>query len=244
MTADEIIVAAAQYARAGWRVFPVSPSTKRPMTAHGHLDATSDPDAVLELWRDRFGSIATPTGDGFMVIDIDPRNGGVVPPWAPPTRSVRTQSGGTHLHYAIDRDIKSRAGLFGPGIDSKSAGGYVLLPPSPGYSWNMDGESGEVLPRAALKADWLLTKISPTQRTGATGGAERLPPNQWRRGIIHDQVVAWAGYFAAVLDDEREIEAATWDMVNRAKEAGTNIDNARNHIGTAISWVLERERNK
>jgi hypothetical protein len=33
-------------------------------------------------------------------------------------------------------------------------------------------------------------------------------------------------------------------MVNQAKASGVVIDNARNHIGTAISWVLERERAK
>ena len=140
-------------ASAGWRVFPVSASTKRPRTPHGHLDATSDVERVV-AWAALFnegGGIATPTGQGLLVIDIDPRNGGEVPTWAPKTRAVRTQSGGFHLHYAIDRDIKSRAGLFGPGVDSKSHGGYVLLPPSPGYVWATGPEQG----RTRLSADWL-----------------------------------------------------------------------------------------
>lgn len=231
---------AAQYARAGWRVFPVDAGSKRPRTPHGHLDASADEQRVRgwAMLFDSGGAIATPTGDGLFVLDVDPRSGGKVPAWAPETRTVRTQSGGLHLHYAIDEDIKSRAGLFGPGLDSKSAGGYVLLPPSPGYEWASDA------PRARITKLWLMNKIAPTQVRGAEHAADRLPPDQWRRGIIHDQVVAWAAYFAGVMDDDREVHEATWAMVNQARAAGVLIDNARDHIGGAIRWVLERERAK
>lgn len=227
--------AALALAEGGWRVFPVSAESKRPRSLHGHLDATTDP-ALIRDWASQFdygGAIGTPTGDGLLVIDIDPRNGGRVPHWAPPTRLVKTQSGGQHLHYKVDEDIKSRAGLFGPGVDSKCAGGYVLLPPSPGYEWL------DLRPRTALTKTFLEAWM--VQESTSTGGAVRLPPERWRRGIIHDQVVAWAAYFAGELDDEREVIAAVWSMVDAARASGTVIDNARGHIDTAIQWVLERE---
>lgn len=229
--------AAVALAQAGWPVFPVSRTDKHPLTTHGHLDATTSVRQVLQ-WADRFdsGAIATPTGGPhkLLVVDVDPRNGGIIPQWCPPTRTVRTQSGGTHLHYKLmDGEVKSRAEAFGPGVDSKSAGGYVLLPPSPGYKW-LDTRERTVLPVALVEAHMVLP-------TTAGGGAARLAPEQWRRGIIHDQVVAWAAYFAGELDDEDEVTEAVWTMVNQAQRAGVRIDNARDHIGAAIRWVLARE---
>lgn len=227
--------AAVSLAQAGWPVFPVSKTEKRPLTAHGHLDATTNVRQVLR-WASRFdtGAIATPTGNGLLVIDVDPRNGGRVPSWAPPTRLVKTQSGGLHLHYKLlNGDVKSRAGAFGPGVDSKSAGGYVLLPPSPGYTW------ADVRPRTALTKEFV--EMHMVASTTASGSATRLPPEQWARGIIHDQVVAWAAYFAAELEDEDDVTRATWAMVDQARAAGVTIDNARDHIGSAIRWVLARE---
>lgn len=228
---------AVELAQAGWPVFPVDLGTKRPKTAHGHLDASADPDRVRR-WHNLFdahGGIATPTGNGLLVIDVDPRNGGVVPEWAPQTLTAMTQSGGLHLYYKVDEDITSRAGLFGPGVDSKSRGGYVLVPPSPGYRWTT------VQPRTALLADDLRLHFHEVYAEGP-GGA-RIPPEQWQRGIIHDQVVAWAAYFAGQLDNDDDVKTAVWAMVDQARAAGTHIDNARGHIDSAIRWVLRREAN-
>lgn len=225
---------AVKLARAGWPVFPVDATSKRPKTTHGHLDATTDIGRIV-AWATAFdygGAIATPTGNGLLVIDVDPRNGGSVPAWAPVTRTVETQSGGLHLHYKLDEDIKSRASMFGPGVDSKSAGGYVLLPPSPGYTWK-DTRPRTALTKAFLEG-WIVAPTTPS------GGAARLAPEKWYRGIIHDQVVAWAAYFAGELDDD-EVEAAVWAIIDQARASGTRIDNARDHIGSAIRWVLQRE---
>ena len=44
--------AALSYANKGWKVFPVTPNQKRPLTAlapQGHKNATSDP-AIIEQW--------------------------------------------------------------------------------------------------------------------------------------------------------------------------------------------------
>lgn len=222
-------------ADAGWAVFPVSGRSKRPLTSHGHLDATLDQRQIHRWWAEYpEASVATPTGNGLLVIDIDPRNGGKVPEWAPQTLTVRTQSGGLHLHYKVDEDITSRAGLFGPGVDSKSKGGYVLVPPSPGYTWT------QVQPRTALLAADL--RLRMRENSGSDGSAMRLPPEQWQRGIIHDQVVAWAAYFAGQLDDD-DVPTAVWAMVDQARANGVYIDNARGHIDSAIRWVMRREAN-
>lgn len=228
------VVDALQYASAGWKVLPVG-EDKRPLTSHGVHDATTDLDWIRNR---RWPAIATPTGDGLLVIDIDPRNGGEFRGWMPSTRCVRTQSGGYHLHYRIDRDIKSRANLFGPGIDSKSAGGYVLVPPSPGYTWKNQLEP------TPISADYLERYVNRESfPNGATGGATRVRPQEWRKGMIHDQVLAWAAYLAGDSDmSERDVVNGVWDLINAAREHGTPIDNAGQHIDKAIAWVLSRER--
>jgi hypothetical protein len=228
---------ALQLASAGWRVFPVDAETKRPRTTHGHLDATKDPTQIVAWSRqfNRGGAIATPTGDGLLVVDVDPRNGGIVAPWLKdaPTLVVRTQSGGYHFYFSVAEDIKSRAGMFGRGVDSKSAGGYVLVPPSPGYSWLNQR------PRAVLTDVYVRAKMAP--EAVASEARPRKDPADWYRGIIHEQVVAWAAYFAATLDDPTDVVSATWGQVDRARAAGVEIDNARGHIDRAIRWVLHRE---
>lgn len=232
--------AALDLAAAGWPVFPVDLASKRPRTKHGHLDATTD-ETQIRAWRDRFdlmGGIATPTGNGLLVIDIDPRNGGKVPNWLPPDRTpvVKTQSGGWHLYYDTDTPIKSKAGLFGPGVDSKCRGGYVLMPPTPGYEW---ADLGPLTQRVRLPESFLREHMVDGSGDGQI--TPRLAPDKWRRGIIHDQAVAWAAYFAGQGLDDLEVEAATWGVIGQAQDAGVRIDNARGHIDTAIRWVLKRE---
>jgi hypothetical protein len=228
---------ALQLAAAGWRVFPVNAESKRPRTKHGHLDATTDEQTIVG-WSNSFnvgGAIATPTGDGLLVVDVDPRNGGIVAPWLVEANTlvVRTQSGGWHFYFKVSTDIKSRPGMFGRGVDSKSSGGYVLVPPSPGYHW-VEGGTRKLLPDLVVRA-----KMAP--ESIARQSSPRLDPNDWYRGIIHEQVVAWAAYFAATLDDPTDVVSATWGQVDRARAAGVQIDNARGHIDRAIRWVLHRE---
>lgn len=227
--------AAIELARSGWPVFPVSGDEKRPRTRHGHLDATKDPQTI-RAWHRAFnngGAIATPTGNGLLVVDVDPRNGGSRPSWAPDTLTVKTQSGGLHLYYKIEpEDIRSRASLFGPGVDSKCSGGYVLVPPSPGYHWL------DVRPRSVLRTEDVRAHFDNSYVSGET--AARIPPEQWHRGIIHDQVMAWAAYFAGQLNPD-DVPTAVWALVDQARAAGVRIDNSRDHIGSAIRWVVSRE---
>jgi Bifunctional DNA primase/polymerase, N-terminal len=51
-------------------VFPCA--GKEPLTQHGFYDATADLEAIRRMW-DRYpdAGIATPTGDGMLVLDVD-----------------------------------------------------------------------------------------------------------------------------------------------------------------------------
>lgn len=128
--------------------------------------------------------------------------------------------------------------MFGPGLDSKSAGGYVLIPPSPGYEW-LTLNPVAFLSQHAIESH-VDTSYSPN---GATGGVRRVNPQEWRKGMIHDQVIAWAAYLASEDVDDRDVVEGVWDLIRVANEHGAGIDNAGNHIDKAIEWVLLRERN-
>jgi hypothetical protein len=144
--------AAFQYVERGLAIFPCEPDSKRPATPRGFKDASTElkPDDHPRLKG--FAEFFLPDGSeiivgaqenwaiepgphGFTVIDIDPKNGGdetwarLVAQYGPvTTRAVRTPSGGLHLWFRGTLPKVNRK--LGPGIDTRSFGGYVLLPPS------------------------------------------------------------------------------------------------------------------
>lgn len=128
-------------AERGWPVFPCKPGQKTPATEHGHLDATTDPDAITEWFARRPGrNLAVATGaPGPDVLDIDYHGpaGSGFPALArlatagllqDAAGSVRTPSGGLHIYFA---GSEQRSGhLAASHIDFRAAGGYALIPPS------------------------------------------------------------------------------------------------------------------
>ena len=45
-----------------------------------------------------------------------------------------TPSGGAHLFFAAD-GVTCSVDKIALGVDTRGDGGYVIVPPSPGYSW-------------------------------------------------------------------------------------------------------------
>jgi len=145
-----VLEAALNYARKGVPVFPCS-ITKRPLTAHGFKDASTDPAQIRAWWEQwPHAIIGIPTGaaSGFAVIDLDhkpnkigvERNGsqalleitqGEV---IPDTVEARTPTGGRHIYVKNQPTFKCSTDDE-LGIDVRAEGGYVCVPPSPGYSF-------------------------------------------------------------------------------------------------------------
>lgn len=104
--------------------------------AWGRL-ATSDPATIRQWWAETpEANIGGATGErsGRWVLDVDPDNGGSVdllPSGLPPdTQRHITGSGGTHLIFAMDRDITNARGDLPAGLDVRGTGGQIVLPPS------------------------------------------------------------------------------------------------------------------
>jgi len=132
MTPQTLAEYASEYAAAGWPVFPLVPRTKRPATAHGKDDASTDTDQIRSWWA------ATPTANiglrpvpGVIVLDVDPRNGGTLDALGhlPATWIARTGGGGWHLLYRYQGEVAGRV-RDADGIDIKANSGYIVAAPS------------------------------------------------------------------------------------------------------------------
>ena len=124
-----------------WLQFPCEVKGKRPLTPSGVKDASDDP-SQLERWTVQFPGcnwgLATGHRSGVVVVDVDGTEGeksitalqqqGLL---LPDTLTVKTGDG-WHLYFEMppDADIRNSVGKIAPGIDIRSDGGYVIIPPS------------------------------------------------------------------------------------------------------------------
>jgi len=125
-------------------VFPCA-ADKKPLTRRGLYDASRDPAQVRAMfWPDGAKLIGVPMGrpSGMVALDLDRKPGRDGIAWArdhqaaiPRTRAHRTPSGGLHLLFVLGaEDVRNSAGKIAPGVDVRGTGGYIIYPPSPGYT--------------------------------------------------------------------------------------------------------------
>jgi len=158
------------------RISPVFPCgrTKRPITEHGFYDASRAPDVIAAWWSAWPSAlIGIPTGEksGLVVLDLDApgehKHDGIsaftrlrADRALPPHPVIRTRSGGEHHYFsnATSRQVRNRASKIEPGIDQRGQGGYVIVPPSPGYEAITEAWPPPVPP------DWLLDLMAPAPK--------------------------------------------------------------------------------
>ena len=138
---DGMLRQALACASRGWPVFPCQPDQKIPATRHGYRDATTDQERIT-AWFGRGPSwnLAIATGTpGPDVLDVD-QHGSAGHGFAALERlkragllegasaCVRTPRGGLHIYFL---GTSQRNGhLADHHLDFRSAGGYILAPPS------------------------------------------------------------------------------------------------------------------
>jgi hypothetical protein len=142
--ADENLRVALELALQGLPVFPCGPD-KRPLVRWKEV-ATCDPEVLRELWRQHPGAlVGLPCGgrSGLFVVDLDtdratgertgeaslraPGLGHLLHDARQPR--VRTPSGGVHLLFRHPGPgFGNTAGKFGPKIDTRGDGGYIIAP--------------------------------------------------------------------------------------------------------------------
>jgi hypothetical protein len=128
----------------------------------GFHSASTDP-AVISAWPgwdEKGAMIGCEPEKGVVIIDVDPRNGGdntmALFPALPRTRTTKTRADGRHYWLTVDPSLEMR-GKLGPGVDVKRHGkGYVVIPPSAGYTWLVKG-------RMAKAPRWLVEELTATR---------------------------------------------------------------------------------
>lgn len=131
--------AALKYLSKGWPIIPINPTTKKPCLDSwkefsNRLPTKKEVSSWWTKWP--WANIGLVTGklSGVSVVDVDPRHGGTTDN-LPYTVQSETGGGGSHHFYQYDSSVHSQNGLK-EGIDLKSDGGYVILPPSEHKSGN------------------------------------------------------------------------------------------------------------
>ena len=138
---DATLRQAQAFATSGWPVLPCLPGQKIPATAHGYRDATTDPRQIDEWFgRHPDWNLAIATGaPGPDVLDVDEHGpaGNGYPAFRRLRAAglldgaaiyVRTPSGGLHAYFT--GSAQRNGHLPAQHLDFRSAGGYVLAPPS------------------------------------------------------------------------------------------------------------------
>ena len=222
-----MLEAALNYSAKGVAVFPVwwtgttrcacpagadcSSWGKHPLTKHGFVDATTDESQICAWWKKwPRAYIALPTGteNGYDVLDVDPRNGGedsfqVVKELGtiPMELVTETGGGGWHVYFRATRQgLQSKP--VDDGLDWKTLGGYVVLPPSGHrsgnpYAWGNGITAGDDAPDAP---GWLVDYIRERQDARRFYDApensdtpRRTDDQVIREGERHDWILQRAG---------------------------------------------------
>ncbi len=195
MTPGELLTAALRYAEMGYRVFPCAPGAKSPLTDHGFLDATTDPDQIEGWWAQHpHANVGIPT-EGLVVIDIDGE--GNRWPGDDPDRMLDlaagpmalTPRGGSHRlsRQPHGKHWRCTEGRLAPKVDTRATGGYIVAPPSvveggKVYRWAPGLELDEPPDRLPEPPPWLAQELdglaaplangTPTLANGAAGSPE------------------------------------------------------------------------
>ncbi|HET9896239.1 MAG TPA: bifunctional DNA primase/polymerase [Streptosporangiaceae bacterium] len=181
---ERLLNQAIAYARHGWPVFRCQPGSKEPATRHGFRDATTCEPQIVRWWqRQPHANLAIATGaPGPDVLDVDQHgragNGfgachqleaaGLLDA---ASAVVLTPNGGLHFYFAGSRLACGR--LPRHHLDFRSAGGYVLAPPS-----QIDGKPYQLVQHspAASGLNWsLVTSLlepDATARPSPSASAE------------------------------------------------------------------------
>jgi hypothetical protein len=191
------------YAAAGFPIFPCKPGEKVPATKHGFLEATTSLEKVDAWWYEcpDYNIGFSPAARGWTVVDLDRPKPGEISGregWllaqdiygpTPPTFTVNTPRDGDHLFYDGATPKSTVRKLLGKeyAIDTRSVGGYVLLPPSQ----TDDGtyEAVNDLPAAPLP-QWIKIALTDAdRRVEGTGKVSDDPGDVARASnFLRDQI--------------------------------------------------------
>lgn len=196
---------------AGNRLAPCTSIGKHPRVHAGVYDATTDAELIRSWWRKYpLANIGLPGGpdNNLFILDVDPDHKGDKTLQAleemhgklPTTRRAITGSGGAHILFRHIADLGNSVGALGPGLDTRSAGGYIVVSPSlhksgHRYEWANDADVAEA-------PHWLINLVLGN---GADATPGRGQSGYWKRiaggvkeGERHTMILKLSGLLLGV----------------------------------------------
>ena len=185
----DILEEALAWAANGVPVFPCNTS-KRPMTPNGHLDASTDASQVRSMFEgvgDCYIGGRMGKESGLFALDFDLYKGEepqdfmdnlLAQGMLPQTRRHRTKSGGLHLLYQHDTEWPNLVPCSG--VEIKGEGGYIILPPSEGYTVEREG--------LAYAPDSLITLLKTVRKTTASNTVDEYKLRIIQAEEFHDSI--------------------------------------------------------
>lgn len=181
---------ALRLAALGYYIFPLSPGHKIPPKGMAFKErATRDAKQIRAWWKENpnynigiyTGRFGDDEDEALFVLDVDKKKGALgIASLAvleaemdlPLTAEQYTASGGFHMIYRVPIAVKQGVNVFGPGLDVRSRGGYIVGPGSivngVEYTWR-----GELRLPAPAPRD-LLRRLPP-EVTPAAAPANPIP---------------------------------------------------------------------
>lgn len=217
---NDLIEGALDWAAAGVPVFPCK-ADKSPLTENGHLDATTDESAIRRLFE-FFGDAAVFVGarmgkeSGLFAVDLDTykddveayakglRDQGLLPD----TRTHKTKSGGLHLIYRGNEQPNCKPHS---GVEVKGEGGYIIVPPSPGYEALTEGV--KEAPRG------LLAHFAAARAARAASTNDQLEANILKGTDFHESLIQLAARYAQRGHSQTEIQRKLMDTMQASVAA-------------------------
>ncbi|MBD5584131.1 MAG: hypothetical protein HDQ88_03545 [Clostridia bacterium] len=228
-----------ELAAAGAVVFPCDAEKRPHITEWEKLASVSPGQAASwhRQWPDM--RIGLPCGpNGIFVIDLDtPKNDGerggeaefdeLCRPqgyeWRAATLCQRTGSGGLHLFYKMPsgRELRNSIRKLGPCIDTRGAGGFVIIAPSVGrkcvYSWLNDLAIAEL-------PEWLLALL-----------LQDKPANPSRKPL---EAFKFSGQHVGPYQNEREQRAYQKALEGEVREVALAQEGGRNEQLNVSAYKL------
>ena len=159
------------------------------------------------------------------------------------TVSVSTGNGGQHLWflYPNEFNIKSGAGVLGPGIDIRANYGYVIVPPSKTseeykFEQNPDETKLSDLPV------WILESLNGRVNSSATNNKTSKRGDELsliQQGERHQKLLTFAGQMHHAGMDKAEIETALVTMRDKRLAEGDHPVEDK-EISEIVHWISSR----
>jgi putative DNA primase/helicase len=204
--------------------------------------ATTDAAQIKAWWDGKSSNIGISTShyatdQALIVLDIDIKKGkrGDLSLMQlelegfelPPTFTVLTPSGGTHLYYRTPKALRQGVDLLGSGIDVRSLGGYVIGPGS-----SLDDKEYVITNKTQIAPapEWLIQRLGAARERDTTT-TKTLP------GIKPDRAAQrakeWLEKYAPIATEGEGGDAETFKVSAHLKDLGCSADQA---LELMLSW--------